>query len=67
MNQVATEQPKLFSRKLPWNPLTDDGDVLLLAVKLRIEFCGGAGDGPEVWAGDYKKGLCEAEVRVREA
>ena len=39
-----------------WNPLTDDGDALRLAVKLRIDFYEGVGDGPEAWAGYYKPG-----------
>ena len=34
-------------------PLTDDGDALRLAVKLRIDFYEGVGDGPEAWAGYY--------------
>jgi len=48
-----------------WNPLTDDGDALRLAVKLDIDFYMGAGDGPEAWAGYYlpgrenKKHACE--------
>ena len=37
-----------------WNPLTDDGDALRLAVKLDIDFYMGAdSDGPEAWAGYY--------------
>jgi hypothetical protein len=39
-----------------WNPLTDDGDALRLAVKLRLDFYEGVGDGPEAWAGYYKPG-----------
>ncbi len=36
-----------------WNPLTDDGDALRLAVKLRIELCFGAGGGSDsVWPAD---------------
>ena len=48
-----------------WNPLTDDGDALRLAVQLDIDFYMGAGDGPEAWAGYYmpgrenKKHACE--------
>ena len=41
----------------PWNPLTDDGDALRLAVKLDIDFYMGAdSDGPEAWAGYYVPG-----------
>ena len=40
-----------------WNPLTDDGDALRLAVKLDIDFYMGAdSDGPEAWAGYYVPG-----------
>jgi len=40
-----------------WNPLTDDGDALRLAVKLDIDFYMGAdSDGPEAWAGYYLPG-----------
>ena len=39
-----------------WDPLTDDGDALRLAVKLDIDFYMGAGDGPEAWAGYYLPG-----------
>ena len=48
---------------IPWNPLTDDGDALRLAVKCRIEVYEGVGDGPEAWAGYYtvdkRKFCCE--------
>lgn len=40
-----------------WNPIIDDGDALRLAVKCRIDFCEGAGRGPETWAGYYKRGF----------
>jgi len=40
-----------------WNPLTDDGDALRLAVKLDIDFYMGADSGgPEAWAGYYLPG-----------
>ena len=49
-----------------WNPLTDDGNALRLAVKLDIDFYMGAdSEGPEAWAGYYlpgkenKKHACE--------
>ena len=32
---------------MSWNPLTDDGDALRLAVKLGLRFCG-AGNGGDV-------------------
>jgi hypothetical protein len=38
-----------------WNPLTDDGDALRLAVKLDIEFYQGDDDGPSVYAGYWSK------------
>jgi hypothetical protein len=38
-----------------WNPLTDDGDALRLAVKLDIEFYQGDDDGPSVYAGYWGK------------
>jgi hypothetical protein len=42
---------------LGWNPLTDDGDALRLAVKLDIDFYMGAdSEGPEAWAGYYLPG-----------
>jgi len=40
-----------------FDPLTDDGDALRLAVKLRIEFYEGAGEGPEAWAGYWVRGV----------
>lgn len=40
-----------------WNPITDDGDALRLAVKLKIDFYEGAGDSPEAWAGYYLPGF----------
>jgi hypothetical protein len=36
-----------------WNPLTDDGDALRLAVKLKIDFYEGEDDGPAAYAGYY--------------
>jgi len=39
----------------PWNPLTDDGDALRLAVKLDIEIYQGDDEGPAVCAGYWSK------------
>lgn len=36
-----------------WNPLTDDGDALRLAVKLGIDFYQGDDDGPAAYAGYF--------------
>lgn len=36
-----------------WNPLTDDGDALRLAVKCNIDFYQGDDDGPAAYAGYY--------------
>jgi hypothetical protein len=36
-----------------WNPLTDDGDALRLAVKLSIDVYFGEDDGPATYAGWY--------------
>jgi hypothetical protein len=37
-------------RHLPkWNPLTDDGDALRLAVKLRLRICTETADGSHVY------------------
>lgn len=36
-----------------WNPLTDDGDALRLAVKCNIDFYQGDNDGPAAYAGYY--------------
>jgi len=38
-----------------WNPLTDDGDALRLAVKLDIELYQANDDGPCVYAGYWGK------------
>ena len=38
-----------------WNPLTDDGDALRLAVKLDIEIYQGDDDGPSIYAGYWGK------------
>jgi hypothetical protein len=40
---------------LEWNPLTDDGAALRLAVKLDIEFYQGDDDGSSVYAGYWSK------------
>jgi len=50
-------KPGIIQPYVRWNPLTDDGDALRLAVKCRIEFYEGAGDGPEAWAGYYLPGV----------
>ena len=34
------------SAELPWNPLTDDGDAMRLAVKLKIDVCWNNNEGP---------------------
>ena len=39
---------------VPWNPLTDDGDALRLAVKLMIDFYIGDDSGEAAYAGYYK-------------
>ena len=52
---VIHGEPNEFTRRR-WNPLTDDGDALRLAVNLRLDFYEGVGDGPEAWAGYYKPG-----------
>ena len=44
----------------PWNPLTDDGDALRLAVELRIEI-GFSGNGMQAWAVQPYKGVRERE------
>jgi hypothetical protein len=36
-----------------WNPLTDDGDALRLAVKLKIDFYIGDDDGEAAYAGFF--------------
>ena len=38
-----------------WDPLTDDGDALRLAVKLDIEIYQGDDDGPSIYAGYWGK------------
>jgi len=37
----------------PWNPLTDDGDALRLAVKLNIDFYSGNDEGAATFAGYF--------------
>jgi hypothetical protein len=37
-----------------WNPLTDDGDALRLAVKLRLDFYEGDDDGKAAYVGYYE-------------
>ena len=36
-----------------WNPLTDDGDALRLAVKLNLDFYQGDDNGPAAYAGYF--------------
>ncbi|NBV95553.1 MAG: hypothetical protein EBR90_02035 [Actinobacteria bacterium] len=38
-----------------WNPITEDGDALRLAVKLNIEISQGFDDAPTAYAGYFKK------------
>ena len=48
----------------PWNPLTDDGDALRLAVKLRLDICHECNDGTwhiNVWPSSRGVGSCELE------
>lgn len=45
-----------------WNPLTDDGDALRLAVKLRI----GLGDRETVVTAFHKQGMSKGAVYVEE-
>ena len=42
---------------MTWNPLTDDGDALRLAVKLRIDFYVGDDDGVATYAGYFDPAL----------
>lgn len=39
-----------------WNPLTDDGDALRLAVKLDFEVTQGDDEGPCAWVNYFMKG-----------
>ena len=39
---------------LRWNPLTDDGDALRLAVKLALDFYEGNDDGKAAYVGYYE-------------
>ena len=51
---------KCQSETVPWNPLTDDGDALRLAVKLGIDLdCGSDHIGAYIW--DFAAG--ESSVR----
>lgn len=59
---VIHGEPNEFTRRR-WNPLTDDGDALRLAVKLQIDVYHGTGDGPEIWAGYWMHGA----VRMKHA
>ena len=38
MRRVIPEPEEPFSKRVPWNPLEDDGDAFRLAVKLGIEW-----------------------------
>lgn len=40
--------------KLPWNPLTDDGDALRLAVKLQMNLCIEQATSGDWWTHAYK-------------
>jgi hypothetical protein len=49
--------------RLTWSPLTDDGDALRLAVKLRFDICTEDNDGPthiNVWPFGGGSGCSEA-------
>ena len=41
---------------IPWNPLTDAGDALRLAVKLNFDIYQGDDDGPAAYVGYYLPG-----------
>lgn len=43
------------SQKSAWNPLTDDGDALRLAVKLGLDFYEGDDDGRAAYVGYYER------------
>lgn len=47
-----------------WNPLTDDGDALRLAVKLKIDFYVGEDDGEAVYAGYFTRGSTSQQFAV---
>jgi len=51
----------IFASK-PWNPLTDDGDALRLAVKLKIQITPETYQDYEVTA--YRGGFCEATEKA---
>ena len=57
---IYDPQPKAIQPYKRWNPLTDDGDALRLAVKLRIEI-GFSCQGMQTWAVQPYK-----DVRVHE-
>lgn len=38
LRRVVPEPPEPFSKELSWNPLTDDGDALRLAVDTKVLF-----------------------------
>lgn len=52
---VTWDGPYLDRTEDRWNPLTDDGDALRLAVKLDIEIYQADDDGPCVYAGYWGK------------
>ena len=45
----------LFGVQDGWNPLTDDGDALRLAVKLGLDFYEGDDDGRAAYVGYYER------------
>lgn len=48
--KTPQERNWLGHEHTPWNPLTDDGDALRLAVQLEIKFSCRADEGVGVWA-----------------
>lgn len=52
-----------FRYRNPWNPLTDDGDALRLAVKLEMNIGNRAGQFIEAWAvSEHDGGICRGVV-----
>jgi len=43
------------NQRFAWNPLTDDGDALRLAVKLGLDFYEGDDDGRAAYVGYYER------------
>ena len=50
MAKVLDGYPMYMENYGIWNPLTDDGDALRLAVQLEIKFSSRADEGVGVWA-----------------